>query len=119
MNKKEIGALLMLAWGCFPTMQEKSMAPVATSWQETLSDIPYDEARKALIKVLQTSKFFPTVADIREKVEANKKSAYPKEVIEAVKFSIYKEYDKEYFIKQYGEEEYNRISGGYLNAPEH
>jgi len=66
LTKQEIGALLALATANFPSMQEKDMRPTANLWSEMLSDIPFDIAKAALIKVLATARFWPTVAEIRE-----------------------------------------------------
>lgn len=68
MNRKEIINLIGIATANFPNLQQKEMQPTAVLWEKALSDIPYDIAEKALIKVLSTSKFFPTIADIREAV---------------------------------------------------
>lgn len=66
MNKKEIINLLAIATANFPTMQERDMKPTAILWEKSLSDIPYEIAEKAILKVLSTSRFFPTIAEIRE-----------------------------------------------------
>lgn len=66
MNRKEIINLLGIATANFPNMQERDMQPTAVLWEKALRDIPYHVAEKALIKVLSTSRFFPTVAEIRE-----------------------------------------------------
>ncbi|WP_096201917.1 replicative helicase loader/inhibitor [Bacillus sp. FJAT-45350] len=66
MNRKEIMNLLALATANFPSMQERDLKPTAVLWEKSLSDIPYNVAEKAIIKVLSTSKFFPTLAEIRE-----------------------------------------------------
>lgn len=66
MNRKEIINLLAIATANFPSMQERDMKPTAVLWENALSDITYDVAEKALLKVLSTSKFFPTIAEIRE-----------------------------------------------------
>ena len=66
MNRKEIINLLGIATANFPSMQQKDMTPTAVLWEKALSDIPYNVAEKAVIKVLSTSRFFPTIADIRE-----------------------------------------------------
>jgi len=50
----------------FPRLQEKDMSQTAKLWEKSLSDIPYDVAEKSLLKVLSTSKFFPTISEIRE-----------------------------------------------------
>lgn len=66
MNRKEVINLLGIATANFPSMQQRDMKPTAVLWEKSLSDIPYDVAEKAVLKVLSTSKFFPTIAEIRE-----------------------------------------------------
>jgi hypothetical protein len=66
MNKKEIINLLGIATANFPNMQEKDMKPTAILWEKSLSDMEYYVAEKAILKVLSTSKFFPTISEIRE-----------------------------------------------------
>lgn len=68
MNRKEIINLLGIATANFPSTQEKDMKPTAVLWEKALSDVPYEIAEKAIIKVLSTSRFFPTLADIREAI---------------------------------------------------
>lgn len=68
LDRKEIINLLGIATANFPNMQQKDMKPTAVLWEKALSDIPYNVAEKAVIKVLSTSRFFPTIADIREAV---------------------------------------------------
>jgi hypothetical protein len=66
MNRNEIVNLLGIATANFPRLQDKDMKPTAVLWEKSLSDISYDIAEKAMIKVLSTNKFFPTIAEIRE-----------------------------------------------------
>lgn len=66
MNRKEILELLSIATANFPNMQERDLRPTAVLWEKSLADIPYHVAEKAVITVLSTSKFFPTIAEIRE-----------------------------------------------------
>ncbi len=66
MTKQEIGILISLTAANFPNMQERDLRPTANLWKEVLSDIPFDVAKAAIIKVLATAKFWPTVAEIRE-----------------------------------------------------
>lgn len=68
MNKKEIINLLAIATANFPTLQEKDMKPTAILWEKSLSDVDYKTAEAAVLKVLSTSKFFPTLAEIREAI---------------------------------------------------
>lgn len=65
MNKNEVVDLLGIVTANFPRLQEKEMKPTAVLWEMSLSDMPYEVAKKAIIKVLSTNKFFPTVAEIR------------------------------------------------------
>ena len=66
MHKAEVKKLLQWATANFPGMQERDMRPTAALWEKILGDLSYDVAETALIKVLATAKFFPTVAEIRE-----------------------------------------------------
>ena len=66
MTPKEIKKLISWAAAAFPGMQEKNLGPTAELWHKMLSDLPYEVAEKALVKVLSSAKFFPTVAEIRE-----------------------------------------------------
>lgn len=66
MNRKEIISLLAIATANFPNMQERDMKPTAILWEKALSDIEYHIAEKSILKVLSTSKFFPTISEIRE-----------------------------------------------------
>ena len=65
MTKNEIKNLIAWAAANFPHLQEKDLRPTAALWAKMLADIPYATAEAALMKVLSTSKFFPTVAGIR------------------------------------------------------
>lgn len=65
-NRKEIISLLAIATANFPNLQQKEMQPTAVLWEKALCDMDYQTAEKSLIKVLSTSHFFPTIADIRE-----------------------------------------------------
>lgn len=66
MNRKEIINLLGIATANFPNLQQKEMKPTAVLWERALSDLSYEVAEMAVLKVLSTSKFFPTIAEIRE-----------------------------------------------------
>ena len=66
MTDAEIKQLLKFTLANFPSYQERDMLPTAELWRATLSDMPFNVAKQAIVKVLSTSRFFPTVADIRE-----------------------------------------------------
>jgi len=91
MTKKEVSTLLAWAAANFPGMQEKDLRPTAALWEKMLSDMPYSLAESALMKIIATSKFFPTVAEIRQAAEQLKGESLPSadqawlEVMEAIK----------------------------------
>lgn len=66
MTRDEVKKLLAWAVANFPSMQERDLRPTAELWHKILGDLPYEIAEAALIKVLATAKYFPTVAEIRE-----------------------------------------------------
>jgi len=66
LTNSQITSLVALAAANYPHLQDKDMKPTAALWKEILSDIPFDVAKAAIIKVLSTARFFPTVAEIRE-----------------------------------------------------
>lgn len=98
MNKKEVINLLGLAAANYPNMQEKDLRPTATLWEKMLSDMPYKVAEDALIRVLSTAKFFPTIAEIREAAVVNTGQQLPtageayEKVLKAIRwFGSYRE----------------------------
>ena len=68
MTLNETKSLVGVAIANFPSMQERDMGPTAMLWHQMLKDIPYEIAKKALLKVLTTAKYFPTVSEILEVV---------------------------------------------------
>ena len=72
MTIEESKKLVLLALMAFPNLQDKAFSAkgVAMLWQKLLNDIPYDVAEKAVSKVLITSKYFPTIAEIRQAAES-------------------------------------------------
>lgn len=66
MNLQEAKTLVAMTVANWPQMQDKDMSATAKLWATMLADIPYETAKQALIKVLATARYFPTMADIRE-----------------------------------------------------
>jgi hypothetical protein len=66
MTRQEIVQLLSIATANFPSTQKQDMKATLILWEKALADIPYAVAENAVIKVLSTSKYFPTIAEIRE-----------------------------------------------------
>jgi len=77
MTKDEIAKLISFATANSPYQQGKDMADTARLWFVMLSDIPYQLAQKALIKITAQSKFFPTVSEIRDAIKGFSDSKLP------------------------------------------
>lgn len=77
MTKTEIAKLLAIATANWPNMQERDMTPTAAVWEMMLSDMTYETAQRALVKVMTTAKFFPTIAEIREAAMATSGNQLP------------------------------------------
>lgn len=98
MTRQEAVKLVAFAAANFPGIQEKDMRPTAALWQKMLEDIPYEVVEKALIKVLTTTKHWPTVAEIREAAASLTNPALPSaaeawgEVVRAIEeYGYYRE----------------------------
>lgn len=68
MNRTEITELLAIAKSAYPTVKIENPKAVVTAWEIGLGDYEADSVAKALRFHIETSKFFPTVADIRDKM---------------------------------------------------
>lgn len=68
MTKEEAIKLITFAFSCYPSYQEKDPEPIVKAWAVMLADIPYPDAQKAVMKHATISKFFPSIAEIRESV---------------------------------------------------
>ena len=65
---KKIFALMILA---YPSMSEITTEKIDI-WHELLEDIDFEAAKKAVKEHIKTSRFIPTIAEIREAVAENK-----------------------------------------------
>src|SRR6516225_1206145 len=63
-------ALAFQAQGREPAVTEETAPMIAALWSEGLSDVPTEALEPAFKATLRTSRFFPTVADIRSHVES-------------------------------------------------
>lgn len=63
MEKHEVKKLLEQITGLYPSV--KLSTDTAAIWAECLADISYNQARHNLIEHVKSSKFTPTIADIR------------------------------------------------------
>lgn len=69
MTKTEVAQLVALAIANFPSYQDRDLRITAQLWFGALSDLPYPVAEAAVLQVLSTSSFWPTVAQIRQAAE--------------------------------------------------
>lgn len=70
MNRREIQNLIKLAAGSFPNVQTKELTEIGNSWEQMLGNLSYQQAHEALRRVLRTARFWPTVAEILDAVDA-------------------------------------------------
>lgn len=66
MKLSEAAQLVGMAAANFPGQQERALDVTARLWHQLLGDLPYKVAEMALVHVLATAKYWPTVAEIRE-----------------------------------------------------
>ena len=67
MTGAEIASLIKVVYAQWPRERSKGASDaLASLWRGALSDMPYELAKQAVIKVLVTSKWFPKVSEIRE-----------------------------------------------------
>jgi len=66
MDKKQVAGLVAFAVSAYPNQQKQEQKLLCRAWELTLADMDYETAQTALAMVISRSKFFPTVAEIRE-----------------------------------------------------
>jgi hypothetical protein len=76
-DHKELATLFGVASSAYPNLQKADLSGTLNVWEMMLSDLSFDAAKNALIRVMSTSKFFPTVAEIREAVMINTSPVLP------------------------------------------
>lgn len=64
MTLAETAKLVAVAVSCFPSLQERDMKATTTGWHQIMHHLPFELAQAALTKVLATSHFFPTPAQV-------------------------------------------------------
>ena len=65
MTINEARRLVAVALAAYPSMQEKDLSLTAAVWQKALDDLPLDNLEKAVIKIIVSKKFFPSISEIR------------------------------------------------------
>ena len=65
---KKLFALMILAYSSMPELTTEKI----DLWYEMLSEIDFETAKKAVKEHIKTSRFVPTIAEIREAVAENK-----------------------------------------------
>ena len=68
MNKKEAIRILAILRSAYPNVRIDNAEATAKAWEISLGQFSAESVMKASMLHLQTSKFFPTPADIREKI---------------------------------------------------
>lgn len=108
MTKQEIKNLINLAAGSFPNFQKSDLVQIGITWEETLGRHSYQLAREALKRVLNRSKYFPSVGDIQEAIatikDEQRSSVQPKKKTDCPNCGG----DGWIMIVQDGEERYGR-----------
>jgi hypothetical protein len=66
MDKGQIASLVNFALSCYPMNQDKDPLKIAEAWSIMLADMPYELAGYAVKKCIAQSKYFPSVAEIRD-----------------------------------------------------
>lgn len=66
MTRKEIVELLKIVSASYPNAKIADPNTMVTTWEMMFGDLPADKVYKAARLHMENSKFFPTVADIKE-----------------------------------------------------
>ena len=69
----ELFALMMLAWPNAPMFQNGKMEPTIRLWTLCLSEMDFTTGQAAVIRLCRTSKFPPSIAEMREAGEKIRK----------------------------------------------
>lgn len=65
MTINEARRLVAVALAAYPSMQEKDLSLTAAVWQKMLGDLTIENLEKAVLKIIATKKFFPSISEIR------------------------------------------------------
>ena len=71
MTREDVKKLFEPMILAYPSMPEMSSQKIDL-WHELLNDIDFEAAKKAVKEHIKTSRFVPTIAEIREAVNENK-----------------------------------------------
>ena len=71
MTLQEIGNVLGWVVANNPLWAEKDMTATMRLWEMMFTEVPKEKFEKAVARVITTSKFFPTVAEIMENLKEN------------------------------------------------
>lgn len=65
MTINEARRLVAVTLAAYPSMQEKDLSLTAAVWQKMLGDLTMENLEKAVLKIIATKKFFPSISEIR------------------------------------------------------
>lgn len=75
MTLEETGKILALIYAIFPRAYERQgVEATRNAWQTMFEDEQYDVVKTAVKKVLKTSKFAPTIAEVHIEIDQYKQS---------------------------------------------
>ena len=70
MIKADISELVDLTAGYFPNMQGKDRLEINKAWYESFGAYPKVKVREALVRTIRTARFWPSVAEILDAMDA-------------------------------------------------
>ena len=86
MTKKETAQVLAIIRAAFPNVKIEDAAATCQSWYMELSDYSASSVIKAARLHISTSKFFPTVAEIKAKI-VRAELVYPDDTLDTYRLS--------------------------------
>jgi len=77
MTINEARRLVAVTLAAYPSMQEKDLSLTAAVWQKALGDLPMENLEKAVLKIIVTKRFFPSISEIRTEAISFTAQAHP------------------------------------------
>ena len=77
MTINEARRLVAVTLAAYPSMQDKDLSLTAAVWQKALGDLPMENLEKAVLKIITTRRFFPSVSEIRSEAASFAAKGHP------------------------------------------
>lgn len=104
MTKKEAVQILAILKAAYPSsyngMTKEEASGTVTVWSMQFADMPVDIVMMAIHKLISTSKFPPTVADVKDKICGIHWEAYT-EMTEGMRYKTITEEEQKYYQRIY------------------